>query len=136
MKSLARIAIAFLMAAISGSAFGRLGQTEAALDSDYGRPFKKEAVDKDGLKTSYYNTAGFIIMVQYRESISVSEIYSHQKGSPLYNREIKDLLYANRAGTEWTEKPGEQKRWERNDGRATAVYMMLGGQPMLWVRLQ
>ena len=132
--SFLHIVIAVSCVALGSSARARLGDTEKQISALYGKPTRTPTQDEEGVITKIYRVKNYFILTELKEGKSIAEAYAHMDGTPLYNKEINAFLDVNSNGMTWAEKPGPKKRWDRSDKGAEAVYMNLGGQPMLWIR--
>ena len=132
MKRLTVLVVAMFAATSSISA--RLGDNSDQIEDSYGAIVQRRLHD-DGTVTVVYKKDRFLFFVTFAESRSISESYSHVKGTDLSQSEIRKFLKANAAGGTWTpENTGAGQRFRRSDGKAEASYTIVNGRPALTVR--
>jgi hypothetical protein len=132
MKQLIALVVAVFAAASSISA--RLGDNADQIEDSYGTIVQRRLND-DETVTVVYKKDSLLFFVTFADSRSISEGYSHVKGTELSEREIAKFLKANAAGATWTpDNTGKGRRFKRSDGRAEATYATANGRPTLTVR--
>jgi len=125
----ASILILILMASLTGSAWARLGETEAQLMTRYGQELVKTKIrnqpghiDIDALQ---FVKSGFSIGVSLFNGISSEEEIHRLQGETLTDDEVKILLAANAQGHTWTEETAKTdvpRKWHRDDGATAELY--------------
>jgi hypothetical protein len=112
----------------------RLGDSGDQIEDSYDSILQRRLRD-DGTVTIVYRKDRFLVFVTFADGRSISESYSHVKGTDLSEREITRWLKVNSAGATWTpENTGSGRRFKRSDGKAEAIYGTLNGRPTLSVR--
>jgi hypothetical protein len=87
----------------SASAFARIGETEAQIETRYGKPIKMAGhYDGPGM-AKMYEKAGLRIIVTFIEGISQSEYYSKPARAKLDSREVETILAANAGDKRWSQ---------------------------------
>jgi hypothetical protein len=128
------IALIFAVFAAASSISARLGDSSDQIENTYGEIVQRRLRD-DGTVTMVYKKDRLLFFVTFADDRSISESYSHVKGSELSEREIMRFLKANAARGTW--KPsntGTTRRFMLSDGKAEAVYAPVNGRPALTVR--
>jgi hypothetical protein len=116
------------------SVFANLGDSYDKVDASYGNLVERHLRDDESVSVLYHK-GGYLYFVIFAKGRSVSERYSHVKGTDLSEREITRFLKLNAAGGTWI--PGsssKERRFERSDHRAEATYGKTNGNPALMVR--
>ena len=132
MKQLTALVLAIFAAASSISA--RLGDSSDQIEDSYGSIVQRRLLD-NGAVTVVYKKYGSLFFVTFADDRSISEGYSHVKGTDLSEREIMRFLKANAARGTWTpDNTGTVRRFKRSDGHAEAIYAPVNGRPTLTVR--
>ena len=120
--------------AAASSISARLGDSSDQIEDSYGAIVQRRLLD-DGTVTVVYKKDRFLFFVTFANDRSISESYSHVKGTDLSEREIMQFLKANAARGTWTpSNTGTVRRFMRNDGKAEAIYASVNGRPALTVR--
>jgi hypothetical protein len=134
MKSILILAIA-IVTALSGQAFGRIGQTEEQVTALFGKSIDAGKPDKEGVTTNMYkNPSGeYLALVQFQKDHSIAEAYSRVDGGKLSEKEMDIFLKGNSGGKEWIKDPAKLA-WERSDHRVKAWYETLSGRPTLLIQ--
>jgi hypothetical protein len=132
MKQSMVLVLAIFIAASSISA--RLGDSSDQIEDSYDTIVQRRLLD-DGRVTVVYRKDGSLFFVTFANNRSISEGYSHVKGTDLSEREIAKFLKANAAGATWSsDNTGAKRRFKRSDGKAEATYGIVNGRPTLTVR--
>ena len=132
MKQLMVVVLGVFTAASSISA--RLGDDGDQVEDSYGSIVQRRLLD-NGTVTVVYKKDRYLFFVTFAEDRSISESYSHVKGTDLSEREIMRFLKANAARGTWTpSNTGTVRRFMRSDGKAEAIYAPVNGRPALTVR--
>ena len=132
MKRLMVLVFAVFAAASSISA--RLGDSSDQIENSYGEILQRRLRD-NGTVTMVYKKDRALFFVTFADDRSISESYSHVKGTDLSEREIMGFLKANAARGEWrASNTGTTRRFIRSDGKAEAIYESVNGRPALTVR--
>ena len=127
---MALIMAVFLFAS---SVSARLGDSSEKIEDSYGAILQRRLRD-DGTVSVVYHKGGYLYLVTFANNRSISESYSHLKGTDLSEREITRFLKANSAGATWMpDDTGRHRRFNRSDGNAEAVYAPVNGRPTLTV---
>ncbi len=112
----------------------RLGDSSDRIEDSYGAIVQRRLRD-DGTVTIVYKKERFLFFVTFASDRSISESYSHIKGTDLSEREITKFLKANAAGAIWRpDNRDTERRFTRSDGKAEATYVADNGRPTLTVR--
>jgi hypothetical protein len=82
----------------------RLGETQAKVTERYGKPTQVYR-DVKGRTGYIYRFDGYLVMVQYIDGISHSEIYAKENDAELNEKELDSILAANASGEKWQEIP-------------------------------
>ena len=124
-----------LMALTSWSpVWANLGDGGDKIEDSYGAIIDRHLRD-DGTVSVLYHKDRYLYEVIFTEGRSVSETYSHVKGTDLSEKEIARFLKANAGGATWTpDKKTKERRFERSDHNAEATYGKMAGRPTLTVR--
>jgi hypothetical protein len=132
MKQSMVVVLAVFAAASSISA--RLGDSSDQVEDSYGAIVQRRLLD-NGTVTIVYKKDRFLFFVTFADDRSISESYSHVKGTGLSEREIMHFLKANAARGTWTpSNTGTVRRFMRSDRKAEAIYAPVNGRPSLTVR--
>jgi hypothetical protein len=120
--------------AAASSAWARLGDSGDLIEDSYGDIMQRRTHD-DGSISVIYKKDRYLYLVTFADNRSISESYSHLKGTDLSEKEIMKFLKANAGGGKWiSENTGKLRRFTRNDGNAEAIYAPVNGRPALTVR--
>jgi len=111
-----------------------LGDSDDRIEDLYGAIIERHLGD-DGTVSVLYHKDRYLYEVIFAERRSVSETYSHVKGTDLSEKEIVRFLKANAGGTTWTpDNKTKERRFERSDHKAEATYSKINDRPALTVR--
>ena len=111
------IILVLAMFAVASSVSARLGDTGDQIEDSYGTIVQRRLRD-NGTVTVVYKKDRFLFFVTFADGRSISESYSHVKGTDLSQGEIRKFLKANAAGATWTpENTGagaavQTQRWQ------------------------
>ena len=126
------VALAILAASSSASAY--LGDGSDRIDDLYGNLVQRRLRD-DGNVSVLYHNGQYLYLVTFASDRSVSESYSHMKGTDLSEKEIAKFLKQNAAGGTWIPvNISKERRFKRSDNRAEATYGTASGRRALTVR--
>jgi len=132
MKESMLLIIAVFVAA--SSSWARLGDSGDVIEDLYGDIMQRRTHD-DGSISVIYKKDGYLYLVTFADNRSISESYSHVKGTDLSEKEIMKFLKANPAGSKWiSDNTRKVRRFTRSDGKAEAIYAPVNGRPALTVR--
>jgi hypothetical protein len=125
-------ALAILVVSSSASAY--LGDGSDRIDDLYGNLVQRRLRD-DGTVSVLYHKGQYLYLVIFANDRSISESYSHVKGTDLSEKEIAKFLKLNSAGGTWTPaNTSRERRFKRSDNRAEATYGIASGRRALTVR--
>jgi hypothetical protein len=120
--------------AVATSISARLGDSSDQIEDSYGAIVQRRLRD-NGTVSVVYKKGGSLFFVTFANGRSISESYSHVKGTELSQREIAKFLKMNAAGATWiSENSDAERRFKRSDGKAEAAYATANGRPTLTVR--
>ena len=124
------------LTAVTGlsSVWAYLGDSSDRIDDLYGNLVQRQLRD-DGTVSVVYHKDRYIYIVVFANDRSISESYSHTKGTDLSEKEIAKFLKLNAAGGTWI--PGntsKERRFKRSDNGAEATYGITNGRRALTVR--
>jgi hypothetical protein len=115
--------LALLWASLSSVSLGKIGETEAQVDTRYGKSTGDLPTDTFGLVRGFMRN-GYIVGVKLVEGVSEMEMFARTDLADMSASEIEKLRAANGAG-EWKveklNKPG-WRRWRREDGTLVVLY--------------
>jgi len=132
MKQFLVIALAVITA--SSSVWAYLGDGSDRIDDLYGNLVQRRLRD-DGTVSVLYHKDQYLYLVIFANDRSVSESYSHMKGTDLSEKEIAKFLKLNAAGGTWIPaSTSKERRFKRSDHRAEATYGTASGRRALTVR--
>ena len=132
MKQFLIIALAVITA--SSSVWAYLGDGSDRIDDLYGNLVQRRLRD-DGTVSVLYHKDQYLYLVVFANGRSVSESYSHMKGTDLSEKEIAKFLKLNAAGGTWIPaSTSKERRFKRSDHRAEATYGTASGRRALTVR--
>jgi hypothetical protein len=131
MKQSITLVLAFCVIASSASA--NLGDNSERIEDRYGTIVQRRLLD-DGTVSVVYAKGRYLYMVTFANSRSISESYSHVKGTDLSEKEIMKFLKANVAGTWVPDNTATERRFKSSGGTAEAIYAPVNGRPALTVR--
>jgi hypothetical protein len=101
MKTITSLLAALFLAA---SAHARLGDTQAKVTERYGKPVQVYR-DVKGRTGYIHRFDGYLIMVQYIDGISQSEVYARENDAELNDTELDAIHAANAQGGQWQKIP-------------------------------
>jgi hypothetical protein len=127
------IALVLVFCAIASSASANLGDNSERIEDAYGTIVQRRLRD-DGKVSVVYAKGRYLYMVTFANSRSISESYSHAKGTDLSEKEIAKFLKANSAAKWVPTNSGTERHFKTSDGSAEATYGILNGRPALTVR--
>lgn len=128
------IVLVLAVFAAASSVSARLGDSSDKIEDSYGAVMQRRLRD-DATVSVIYKKGGYLYLVTFANDRSISESYSHVKGTDLSEREIMGFLKANAARGTWVpDNTGTVRRFTRSDGRAEAIYAPVNGRPALTVR--
>jgi hypothetical protein len=131
MKQSITLVLAFCVIASSASA--NLGDNSERIEEAYGTIVQRRLRD-DGTVSVVYVKGQYLYLVTFADRRSISESYSHIKGTDLSEKEIMKFLRANVAGTWVPDNRGTERRFKSSAGTAEAIYAPVNGRPALTVR--
>ena len=129
----------FLVAALTvvtamSSVWANLGDGSDRIEDRYGNLVQRQLRD-DGTVSGLYHKGQYLYLVIFANDRSVSESYSHVKGTDLSEKEIAKFLKLNAAGGTWIPaNTSKEQRFKRSDGRVEATYGSSTGRRALTVR--
>ena len=114
--------------------WANLGDGGDKIEDSYGAIIDRHLRD-DGTVSVLYHKDRYLYAVIFTEGRSVSETYSHVKGTDLSEKEIARFLKANAGGATWSpDNKTKERRFERSDHKAEAMYSKINDRPALTVR--
>jgi len=132
MKQFLVIALAVITA--SSSVWANLGDGSDRIGDLYGDLVQRRLRD-DGTVGVLYHKGQYLYLVVFANDRSVSESYSHMKGTDLSEKEIAKFLKLNSAGGTWIPaNTSKERRFKRSDNGAEATYGTASGRRALTVR--
>jgi hypothetical protein len=132
MKESMVLIVAVFVAA--SSVWASLGDSSDTIEDSYGAVIQRRLRD-DGTVSVIYKKDAYLYLVTFVNDRSISESYSHVKGTGLSEKEIMRFLKANAGGTKWiSANTGTVRRFTRSDRKAEAIYAPVNGRPALTVR--
>ena len=132
MKQFLVIALAVITA--SSSVWANLGDGSDRIGDLYGDLVQRRLRD-DGTVSVLYHEGQYLYLVVFANDRSVSESYSHMKGTDLSEKEIAKFLKLNSAGGTWIPaNTSKERRFKRSDNGAEATYGTASGRRALTVR--
>jgi hypothetical protein len=127
------IALVLAFCAIASSASANLGDNSERIEDAYGTIAQRRLRD-DGTVSVVYVKGRYMYLVTFANNRSISESYSHVKGTDLSEKEITKFLKANVAGTWVPDNSRKERRFKSSGGTAEAIYAPVNGRPALTVR--
>jgi hypothetical protein len=127
---------AFLVLVVFGmtsSGWANLGDGSERIEDAYGTIAQRRLRD-DGTVSVVYVKGRYMYLVTFANNRSISESYSHVKGTDLSEREITKFLKANSRAKWVATNSGPERRFKSSDGNAEATYGIVNGRPALTVR--
>src|SRR5206468_298601 len=132
MKQFLVIALAVITA--SSSVWANLSDGSDRIGDLYGDLVQRRLRD-DGTVGVLYHKGQYLYLVVFANDRSVSESYSHMKGTDLSEKEIAKFLKLNSAGGTWIPaNTSKERRFKRSDNGAEATYGTASGRRALTVR--
>jgi hypothetical protein len=114
--------------------WANLGDGSDRIEDRYGNLVQRQLRD-DGTVSGLYHKGQYLYLVIFANDRSVSESYSHVKGTELSEKEIAKFLKLNAAGGTWIPaNTSKEQRFKRSDGRAEATHGSSTGRRALTVR--
>ena len=127
------LVVALTILSVSSSAWAYLGDSSDRIDDLYGNLDQRRLRD-DGTVSVIYHKGQYVYLVIFANDRSISESYSHIKGTDLSEKEIAKFLKLNAAGGIWTPaNTSKERRFKRSDNRAEATYGTASGRRALTV---
>ena len=128
------LVIALTILSVSSSAWAYLGDSSDRIDDLYGNLDQRRLRD-DGTVSVVYHKGQYVYLVIFANDRSISESYSHIKGTDLSEKEIAKFLKLNAMGGTWIPaNTSRERRFKRSDNRADATYGTASGRRALTVR--
>lgn len=126
--------VALTILVVLSSASANLGDGSDRIDDLYGNLDQRRLRD-DGTVSVLYHKGQYLYLVIFANDRSISESYSHVKGTDLSEKEIAKFLKLNAAGGTWAPaNTSKERRFKRSDNRAEATYGIASGRRALTVR--
>jgi hypothetical protein len=134
MNGMKFLVVALTILAVSSSASAYLGDGSDRIEDLYVNLDQRRLRD-DGTVSVVYHKGEYIYVVIFANDRSISESYSHVKGTDLSEKEIAKFLKLNSAGGTWIPvNTSKERRFKRSDNRAEATYGTASGRRALTVR--
>ena len=134
MNGIKFLVVALTILAVSSSASANLGDSSDRIDDLYGNLDQRRLRD-DGTVSVIYHKGQYVYLVIFANDRSISESYSHIKGTDLSEKEIAKFLKLNAAGGTWIPaNTSKERRFKRSDNRAEATYGIASGRRALTLR--
>jgi hypothetical protein len=128
------LVVALSLVAVLSSARANLGDGSDRIDELYGNLVQRQLRD-DGTVSVLYHKGQYLYLVTFANARSISESYSHLKGTDLSEKEIAKFLKLNAAGSVWIPaNTSKERRFKRSDSKAEATYGTTSGRRALTVR--
>ena len=128
------LVVALTILAVSSSASANLGDSSDRIEDLYVNLDQRRLRD-DGTVSVVYHKGQYVYLVIFANNRSISESYSHVKGTDLSEKEIAKFLKLNSAGGTWIPvNTSKERRFKRSDNRAEATYGTASGRRALTVR--
>jgi hypothetical protein len=132
---MSRFSVLFLtVLAGASSVCANLGEDGERIDDSYGKLVERHLRD-DGTVDVLYHKDRYLYFVIFDKGKSVLERYSRVDSRDLSDKEIARFLKANAGGATW--KPDNrptERRFNRSDAKAEAMYSKVGDRPTQTVR--
>src|SRR5204863_8041778 len=123
-----------VLVSVSSSVRANLGDGSDSSDDLCGDLVQRRVRD-DGTVSVLYHKGQYLCLVIFGNDRSISESYSHMKGTDLSEKEIAKFLKLNAAGGKWIPaNTSKERRFKRSDDRAEATYGTASGRRALTVR--
>ena len=134
MNGIKSLLVALAIVTAWSSAWASLGDGSDRIDDLYGNLVQRRLRD-DGTVSVLYHKGQYLYLVTFANDRSVSESYSHMKGTDLSGKEIAKFLKLNAAGGTWIpSNTSKERRFKRSDNGAEATYGTASGRRALTVR--
>jgi hypothetical protein len=134
MNGIKFLVIALAIVVAWSPAWAYLGDGSDRIDDLYGSLVQRRLRD-DGTVSVLYGKGQYLYLVIFSNDRSVSESYSHMKGTDLSEKEIARFLKLNAASGTWIPTgTSKERRFKRSDNRAEATYGTANGRRALTVR--
>ena len=134
MNGMKLLVVALTIVAVSSSASANLGDSSDKIEDLYVNLDQRRLRD-DGTVSVVYHKGQYVYLVIFANDRSISESYSHIKGTDLSEKEIAKFLKLNSAGGTWIPaNTSKERRFKRSDNRAEATYGTASGRRALTVR--
>ena len=128
------LVVALTILAVLTSVSANLGDSSDRVDDLYVNLDQRRLRD-DGTVSVVYHKGQYVYLVIFANDRSISESYSHVKGTDLSEKEIAKFLKLNSAGGTWVPaNTSKERRFKRSDNRAEATYGTASGRRALTVR--
>jgi len=128
------LVVALTILGASSSASANLGDSSDRIEDLYVNLDQRRLRD-DGTVSVVYHKDQYVYLVIFANDRSISESYSHVKGTDLSEKEIAKFLKLNSAGGTWIPaNTSKERRFKRSDNRAEATYGTASGRRALTVR--
>jgi hypothetical protein len=128
------LVVALTVVTALSSAWANLGDSYDKVDVSYGNLVERHLRDDESVSILYHK-GRYLYFVIFADGRSILERYSHIKGTDLSESEIARFLKVNAAGGTWNPaSTSKERRFERSDGNAEAIYAHTNGRPALTVR--
>jgi len=128
------LVVALTILAVLSSASANLGDSSDRIDDLYVNLDQRRLRD-DGTVSVVYHKGQYVYLVIFANDRSISESFSHVKGTDLSEKEIAKFLKLNSAGGTWVPaNTSKERRFKRSDNRAEATYGTASGRRALTVR--
>ena len=116
------------------SVWASLGDSNDKIEDLYGDVVKRQLLD-DGTVNVLYHKDHYLYLVIFERLRSVLETYSRIDRAELSPKEISRFLKANAGRATWVRRDtSKERRFERSDHKAEAIYLKIDGRPTLKVR--
>jgi hypothetical protein len=134
MNNMKFLVVALTILGVSSSASANLGDGSDRIEDLYVNLDQRRLRD-DGTVSVVYHKGQYVYLVIFANDRSISESYSHVKGTDLSEKEIAKFLKLNSAGGTWIPaNTSKERRFKRSDNRAEATYGTASGRRALTVR--
>ena len=128
------LVLALTILGVSSSVSANLGDSSDRIENLYVNLDQRRLRD-DGTVSVVYHKGQYVYLVIFANDRSISESYSHVKGTDLSEEEIAKFLKLNSAGGTWIPaNTSKERRFKRSDNRAEATYGTASGRRALTVR--
>jgi hypothetical protein len=134
MNGMKFLVVVLTILAVSSAASANLGDSSDRIEDLYVNLDQRRLRD-DGTVNVVYHKGQYVYLVIFANDRSISETYSHIKGTDLSEKEIARFLKLNSAGGTWIPvTTSKERRFKRSDNRAEATYGTASGRRALTVR--